>query len=228
MPQVGAADPRASPGAGAIKASESRQRPAVGVPGGDGAAVSVSGRFPAGACRRSAPPGAAAEGLVSRRGRRPRPQQGACQRRQVSCLSGARVPVLRPSLRRDGHRAGRRSGGAVGDLASAADAHRRVSRRPRPAHPQQYSRPPGQRRGGHGGLGGAVSRHRPRHVIQVGRRPQLAASPGQRGKNRDSHPTAGHFRNGKPGNGREAVPASGGSAGIAQRRRGWRGDFPPV
>ncbi|MFR3324792.1 MAG: SpoIIE family protein phosphatase [Oscillospiraceae bacterium] len=48
MPQVGATDPRASPGAGAIKASESRQRPAVGVPGGDGAAVSVSGRFPAG------------------------------------------------------------------------------------------------------------------------------------------------------------------------------------
>ena len=161
--------------------------------------------------RRSAPPGAAAASLVSRRGRRPQPQQGACQRRPVPCLSGSRVPVLRPSLRRDGHRAGRRSGGAVGDLASAADAHRRVSRRPRPAHPQQHSRPPGQRRGGHGGLGGALPRHRPRHAVQVGR-----------------HPTAGHFRNGKPGNGGEAVPASGGSAGIAQRRRGWRGDFPPV
>ena len=51
MPQVGAADPRASPGAGAIKASESRQRPAVRVPGGDGAAVSVSGRFSATARR---------------------------------------------------------------------------------------------------------------------------------------------------------------------------------
>ena len=175
---------------------------------------------------------------LPRRGQRPRAwfraeaaarsQQGACQRRPVSCLSGARVPVLRPSLRRNGYRAGRRSGGAVGRVASAADAHRRVSGRPRPAHPQQHSRPPGQCRGGHGGLGGTLSRHRPRHVIQVGRRPQLAASPGQCGKNRDSHPTAGHFRNGKPGNGGEAVPASGGSAGIAQRRRGWRGDFPPV
>ena len=228
MPQIGAADPGASPGAGAAEAIKSRQRPAVGVPGGDGAAISVSGGFSATARRRSAPPGAAAASLVSRRGRRPQPQQGACQRRPLSCLSGSRVPVLRPSVRRDGHRAGCRSGGAVGDLASAADAHRRVPGRPRAAHPQQYSRPPGQRRGGHGGLGGAVPRHRPRHAVQVGRRPQLAASSGQRGKNRDSHPTAGAFRNGKPGNGGEAVPASGGSAGIAQRRRGWRGDFPPV
>lgn len=192
MPQVGAAYPRASPGAGAIKASESRQRPAVRVPGGDGAAVSVSGRFPAGACRTICPAGGSGRGP----GFAPRPPPAAAARSLPTAT--AVLPFRDPS-------AGITSFSATEWVPGWAPL-RMGSRRDRfcgqmltagfpAAHALRTLNSILALRGSAGAVTVDLAElyldTGPRHVIQVGRRPQLAASPGQRGKNRDSHPTAG-------------------------------------